>query len=137
MRHMYWHKGSVKELEMKCKALCRCKADRIGQFVSLYSEQSGHLNLIFRQITINILYQVQGEYDSVLQQQQQLYIPGIIIGLGPGGPGPIKGIGAGIGPPIGAAGIAPGGPGIGPGTGPGLFCGTAPALNAAAVIKKL
>lgn len=55
------------------------------------------------------------------------------MGLGPGGPGPINGMGAGIGPPIGAAGMAPGGPGIGPGTGPGLFGCTAPALNAAAV----
>ena len=42
-------------------------------------------------------------------------LPGIIIGLGPGGPCPISGIGDGIGPPMGAVGIAPGGPGIGPG----------------------
>ena len=63
-------------------------------------------------------------------------LPGIIIGLGPGGPCPISGIGDGIGPPMGAVGIAPGGPGIGPGRGPGLFCGTEPALNAAAVITR-
>lgn len=60
-------------------------------------------------------------------------LPGIIIGLGPGGPGPISGIGDGMGPPIGPAGIPPPGgpPGIEPGAG-GFGVPVTPALKAAA-----
>jgi len=58
-----------------------------------------------------------------------LKLPGII--MGPGRGGPIRGMGCPMGPPMGTAGIMPGGPGIGPGT--GALPPPEPALNAAAV----